>query len=1108
MQMLALDEDLFHEGLNAHPDDGQWRLPTQSCLSKDQLRSPRMAGLLGPILTSSDLIVGRQGPSYQKRASLTSPGSTSSDSSNLEERMAVKWEALSKKLITITCRTHENTRTSKKIPEDVHAFYDELQVKYGISFEPSSRRLYYCEFYKAAFGYDLLHRTDVEYLIQSTLGFNLSTSEIKMKTSHFTESCHDPAVAKDGVFSFESYACLLADILRSLELKDCDSDTANFESPIKTIFPLDPDMQAKQVWDFVCSLLLLYCAFSVPYSIAFVPTEPGVSPIDISDIVIDCVFMIDIALSFITAYDNQGFIVREMRAIARTYLRTWFWPDLAGSFPFDIVLVNALASSGTISSGGLSALKFIRMLRLIRAWKFLNRLKKLKDRDGFEAFGSLVTLGSALFLLIFFAHLLGCLFTVMASSEPDYNWLVHYSPDIAQADQWVRYLCAMYWATITVTTMGYGDIVPVTDMERAYLVLVALAGAVIFSHCLGTISSLISQVAGVDDRFQAKARAVQEYLQFRDVPAELRRRVMSYYHHCWKRSAELYEERGILNDLKHGLRVEILKSVGKNLLVELPVLAGFGLECAGWLATRLRRTAFNEGEELYEHGAEAAEMYFVVAGAVKIFAEPAPPRRASRESCSADYQRVYVEAGEGDTFGELGLFPDVYGAVRTDRAVAASWGWGYALSATDMPELEARHPGAAERLRELCAIKSLHKRMASSATTVDGPDIRRRDSAPPCPLQMRCERLKAELLHRREAELLVPLTGEVCPDILPLLRRAPAGSAGSSRSLLGRAAPAGAELQSVSCVLSERGELLCVEHSLAGIAAGRATSLGLLRPGGGGLRVLGREELARFGGGGRRRIFGLALRLLPPEAEPCGSRLAGGLRRPSVTEEAGREVELFTWSPEVRNEEISYSSLIVAEHLSWWRLIRVICYIFGHFIRFSALLGEVYQCSKIAAALIFVIAVSQVFARLNRSARLLLATAGSCVVLTKSCSALVGGLDESSGAMMRDAATGEARSVGLLEANLNSTPRPLSMHPGLEPVIDVDCDTELSPKSQTLTTVLGSTEVGELRKKLAMALERVERAGRREDSLLRCMAALNAPTALVSTPAARRNGAV
>lgn len=53
------------------------------------------------------------------------------------------------------------------------------------------------------------------------------------------------------------------------------------------------------------------------------------------------------------------------------------------------------------------------------------------------------------------------------------------------------YLAAAYWSLTTVATIGFGDILPVTNAERAVMLLVQITGVLFFGILLGSITSLL-----------------------------------------------------------------------------------------------------------------------------------------------------------------------------------------------------------------------------------------------------------------------------------------------------------------------------------------------------------------------------------------------------------------------------------------------------------------------------------------------------------------------------------------------------------------------------------------------------------------------------------------
>ena len=48
------------------------------------------------------------------------------------------------------------------------------------------------------------------------------------------------------------------------------------------------------------------------------------------------------------------------------------------------------------------------------------------------------------------------------------------------SNEWALYLAALYWSLATLSSVGYGDVVPVTDLERFYAVCCTIDGKISF----------------------------------------------------------------------------------------------------------------------------------------------------------------------------------------------------------------------------------------------------------------------------------------------------------------------------------------------------------------------------------------------------------------------------------------------------------------------------------------------------------------------------------------------------------------------------------------------------------------------------------------------------
>lgn len=88
-------------------------------------------------------------------------------------------------------------------------------------------------------------------------------------------------------------------------------------------------------------------------------------------------------------------------------------------------------------------------------------------------------------------HFAACIFYFLAlDRDPSSTWLSLVSDD-AQSSVWKRYVTSMYWSIVTLSTVGYGDLHPVSTKEMVFDVFYMLFNLGLTAYLIGNMTNLV-----------------------------------------------------------------------------------------------------------------------------------------------------------------------------------------------------------------------------------------------------------------------------------------------------------------------------------------------------------------------------------------------------------------------------------------------------------------------------------------------------------------------------------------------------------------------------------------------------------------------------------------
>ncbi|HEY9708941.1 MAG TPA: ion transporter [Oculatellaceae cyanobacterium] len=208
---------------------------------------------------------------------------------------------------------------------------------------------------------------------------------------------------------------------------------------------------------FILGLILLSSAIFVAQTYPLPDSVRNV--VDTIDRLIGIIFVSEYIIRFLCAEDKIKFFFRPFSLI-----------DLIAITPFILRLTNIQF---------IRMFRWFRILRLIRYLNLKTYFFHIKSEDG-----------------IIFARILFTLFTIVFI----YSGLIYQVEHQANSKAFGTFLDAFYFSVVTMTTVGFGDVTPVSEGGRLLTVLMILTGIAVIPWQLGDLIKQLLKTANQVDK--------------------------------------------------------------------------------------------------------------------------------------------------------------------------------------------------------------------------------------------------------------------------------------------------------------------------------------------------------------------------------------------------------------------------------------------------------------------------------------------------------------------------------------------------------------------------------------------------------------------------------
>ena len=295
--------------------------------------------------------------------------------------------------------------------------------------------------------------------------------------------------------------------------------------------------------------------------------------INLSDVLLvinDLLFITDLILSFFRAYYNFEYkLIKSKSLISKNYLQNGFFLDLLSSIP--ILSVNKYIClkdknySYCFRYEMPGIFIFLKLCSLLKTLKLRIIFKKQNKNQAIEKFIDLFSenyhiekyIKIIIYSLVYIAilHCFVCIHIFLGNNSYS-NWLIQTKTGDESFPH--IYIKSIYFMITTLTTVGYGDIVSQSMIERIFQIIILVLGSIFYPFIVSSVGNIVKKDSNAKIKLANNFSMLEKFRKdYPNITFNLYNNIHNYFEKK-NHSIEKYDINSFIGNLPFSLKNNIL----------------------------------------------------------------------------------------------------------------------------------------------------------------------------------------------------------------------------------------------------------------------------------------------------------------------------------------------------------------------------------------------------------------------------------------------------------------------------------------------------------------------------------------------------------------------